>query len=227
MTHDVTAPSPSGGRQRNRRGHGARLREELLDAAAAMVAETGDAAVLSLRSVAARVGIAATSVYLHFADIDALKVALAQRGFVVFAAARDAAAQGISDPADALLVRCCAYVQFALDHPGLYRLMFGPGLSALTFAGQRDAPSLAALDALGASIARCQDTGAAAADIPPTRLALLVWTSLHGQATLRLDRPHYPWPPLSETITGLVSRLVQLHGPSSPPSPASPPSRRN
>ena len=70
-----TTPKPSQPRRRNRRGEGQRLREELLAAADAIVTETGDGSALSLRSVAARAGVAATSVYLQFADIDALKAA--------------------------------------------------------------------------------------------------------------------------------------------------------
>ena len=45
------------------RPHGDRLRTELLDAAASMVAADGNARGLSLSSVARSVGIAATSVY--------------------------------------------------------------------------------------------------------------------------------------------------------------------
>jgi AcrR family transcriptional regulator len=200
----------SGGRRRrnNRRGHGERLREELLDAAGALVAETGDASGLSLRAVAARVGVAATSVYLHFEDLDALKVALAQRCFVEFAEARDAAA-GVTDPARSLIVRCQAYARYALTHPGRYRMMFGRDLPLLMSHGPQPSPSLDAFNALIDSIARCQRTGAApAAD--PARLATMVWTALHGQAILRIDRPDFPWPPLDDMIAELVSRLVGL-----------------
>ena len=124
MTSTTTKPSQP--RRKNRRGEGQRLREELLAAADAIVTETGDGSALSLRSVAARAGVAATSVYLHFADIDALKAALAQRCFAEFAAARDQAAAGAADPAATLIAGCQAYVRYALDHPGQYRLMRTP-----------------------------------------------------------------------------------------------------
>ena len=130
MTSTTTKPSQP--RRNNRRGEGQRLREELLAAADAIVTETGDGSALSLRSVAARAGVAATSVYLHFADIDALKAALAQRCFAEFAAARDQAAAGAADPAATLIAGCQAYVRYALDHPGQYRLMFSPDLPTLS-----------------------------------------------------------------------------------------------
>ncbi len=193
-------------RRRNRRGQGGRLRDDLLDAAADLVAEAGDARDLSLRSVAAKAGVAATSVYLHFPDLAALRDALAQRCFAGFGSVRDAASAGIDDPARALLVRSRAYVRYALDHPGWYRLMFDRDVSLPT------APSASrnALDALAESIARCQHAGVARTDAEPARLAVLVWTALHGQASLRIDRPAFPWPELDPMIDELVGRIAGL-----------------
>lgn len=208
-----SAPSGTPARPRNRRGQGALLREDLLDAARSLVVEAGDAGRLSLRALAARVGVAATSVYLHFDDIDAVKVALAQRCFVEFAESRDAAAAGVTEPGRALVVRCQAYADYAVAHPGEYRLMFSRDLPPLPSGGVEPTPNQAALDALVSSIARCQETGAAPDDTEPRPLALLVWTSLHGQVALRMDRPHMPWPPLAETIEDLVRRLVRLADP--------------
>ena len=218
-----TTPKPSQPRRNNRRGEGQRLREELLAAADAIVTETGDASALSLRSVAARAGVAATSVYLHFADIDALKAALAQRCFAEFAAARDQAAAGAADPAATLIAGCQAYVRYALDHPGQYRLMFSPDLPTLSTgptaqidgsgsepAQPEASPSNSAFDGLVNSIQRCQHADLASTDTNPTRLAVLLWTALHGQASLRMNRPDFPWPPLENMITELVIRLTGL-----------------
>ena len=55
-------------RRRNPRGQGDRLREEIISAASELIAESGDADRLSLRSVAKRIGIAAPSIYRHFPD---------------------------------------------------------------------------------------------------------------------------------------------------------------
>ena len=235
-----STPKPSHPRRKNRRGEGQRLREELLAAADAIVTETGDGSALSLRSVAARAGVAATSVYLHFADIDELKAAVAQRCFAEFAAARDRAAAGAADPAETLIAGCQAYVRYALHHPGQYRLMagreshrlglasgvFSPDLQTLSPststgpspidgsgsgpAQPEASPSDSAFDGLVNSIQRCQDAGIASPDTDPIRLAVLLWTALHGQASLRMNRPDFPWPPLENMITELVIRLLSL-----------------
>jgi AcrR family transcriptional regulator len=205
-----SAPKGTQRRRGNRRGEGDRLRTELLAAASDLVAEHGGADALSLRAVAARVGVAATSVYLHFDDLDALKAALAQQCFIDFAAARDAASAGSSDPAQALLTGCHAYADYALEHPGHYRLMFGKGAPVPAAEGPPTPPGRAALNALAESIRRCQSAGAAEDGPDPAFLALLVWTSLHGQVSLRMDRPQFPWPPLDSMINESVHRLVGL-----------------
>src|SRR6266516_243989 len=135
-------------RPRNRRGEGARLRADLIDAATALVTETGHGQQLSLRAVAKRVGIATTSVYPHFADVDQLKVAVVERGFTEFNQYRSAASQAINDPAAALLARCRAYGRFAVEHPGHYRLMFGPDLPATLAYDSPEAPGRRALHGL-------------------------------------------------------------------------------
>lgn len=201
-------------RRNNRRGQGEKLREDLLEAADALIDEAGDAHSLSLRSVAARCGVAATSVYLHFADLDALKAALARRHFIAFLEARSAATADfdpVADPVRALIARNIAYVRYALDHPGAYRLMVGRDLPELP--GGPDEPNRRALAALADSIAACQARGLAPDDSDPANLAVLVWSALHGQATLRMDRTNFPWPPLEETIADLVGRLVGLRRP--------------
>jgi AcrR family transcriptional regulator len=183
------------------------LRGDLLTAAAELVTETGDASALSLRAIAARAGVAATSVYLHFPDVTAVKIALAQQWFAEFADVRDAAVADIADPAAALVVRCQTYARYALAHPGPYRLMFGPGLPPLATPNpDPDTPSLRAFESLVASIRRVQTTRATTGG-DPRRLAILLWAALHGQVTLRMDRPNFGWPDLDDMIAELVARV--------------------
>jgi AcrR family transcriptional regulator len=213
MDEDIGTNASQGSataRRRNPRGQGDRLREELLDAADELLAESGDAQQLSLRQVAKRVGIAATSIYLHFPDIAELKEAVALRGFVELERARHAASRDITDPAEALLARICAFAQFALAYPGRYRLMFGPYLPTALAYGAAQSPSRRALEELAQSIQRCQEAGVARLGADPLRLAILLWASVHGFLLLRLDRPQFPWPPIEGMVTEATQRLVGL-----------------
>lgn len=202
----ITSADERPGRRRpNRRGEGARLRNDLVDAAAALVAEAGHARDLSLRAVARRAGIATTSVYPHFADVDALKSAVAERGHAELDRYRHEASRDIADPASALLARCRGYGRFAVDHPGYYRVMFGPELPDRLAYDAADSPGRRALTGLAESIGRCS-SGADSHE-----LAVLVWGALHGMASLRIDRPRFDWPmPLDRAIDEAVRRLVGL-----------------
>ena len=83
-----------------------------VEAASSVLAAGG---ALTLRKVAARVGVSHGALYRHFADRDALLDAVAARGFGELAAA----AEGAADAASFV----DAYVGFAEDAPALYALM--------------------------------------------------------------------------------------------------------
>lgn len=198
-------------RRRNPRGQGARLRADLLRAATDLIAESRGQSELTLRRIARQVGITPTSVYLHFPDIDHLKVAVVEEGYALLDEAREAAGAGLDDPAERLLVRCRAYCRFAIDHPGHYRLMYGPELPPTMAIDADRSPGRRALQQLADGIERCRAAGLIGPDLDPHRRAISVWAGMHGLVTLRIDRPHFPWPPLEEMADEMVTRLLGLH----------------
>jgi AcrR family transcriptional regulator len=218
MTSTPAASPHRPGRRRNPRGQGERLREEIVEAAATLVVASGDARELTLRRIAKEVGIATTSVYLHFPDIDHLKVAIVERGYAVMDAARETSAEGILDPVARLLARCRAYCRFAVEHPGYYRLMYGHELPAGLAFNADQSPGRRALGSLADSIQQCQQAGLTDHVQDPMATATLAWATLHGLASLRIDRPNFPWPPLEEMTDAAVSKIVGLGagGPSAP-----------
>ena len=198
------------GRRRNPRGQGERLRTELLDAAAEILARDGNARGLSLSSVARAVGIAATSVYLHFPDIDQLKHALVDRGYAEMSSRRAEATAGITDPGTIVLTRWRAYAHFAIDNPGLYRLMFGSELPPAKAFDMPDSPGRQAFMDGVRSIAQAQQAGRATATDDPFQLTTLVWAAVHGLVSLRMDRPNFPWTGLDTMIDQTVRRLLLI-----------------
>jgi AcrR family transcriptional regulator len=206
------SPNGSAVRQRNARGQGDRLRQEIIEAARDILATTGNLDRLTLRGVAREVGIAATSVYLHFPDAEHLAVAALEQTFAELSAATSAAAAEYADPAEALLARCRAYCQFGLDHPGHYRVMFHLDLMpSLAAAEPEETPGQHAFRVLVGAVKACL---APDADRPdrlhrdPLRLASLVWATEHGLVSARLARPHFHWGSLDGMVTEAVSRLM-------------------
>jgi AcrR family transcriptional regulator len=197
-------------RPRNRRGEGERLREDLIAAALAIVEADGGESV-SLRGIARHVGVAATSVYLHFPDLDHLLAAVVERGFDHLTAVTTAGATSVSDPAESLRARCRAYAHFGIDHPNLYRVMFQANLPQTTLGDNPAAtPGRQSFLNLVATVERCLEVGSAPPHDDPFRLASLIWTAEHGILLARLSRPTFPWAPLDELIDEMVDRMMDI-----------------
>ena len=111
--------------QRNARGQGTRLADDIVRGALALVERTGSDEAVTLRAVAREVGIAAPSIYAHFADREAIIMAAVVQVFDELAAAIEKAEAAVSaDPVQRLLAGCQAYLEFGLGHPARYGLLF-------------------------------------------------------------------------------------------------------
>jgi AcrR family transcriptional regulator len=105
----------------NRHGN---LPAALVGAARQILNESGMQAV-GLRETARRVGVSATAAYRHFASKEDLLASVAAEGFRELGAAMEVATRGPNPLSRAGL----AYVEFAQQNRGLFRLMFGPVLA--------------------------------------------------------------------------------------------------
>src|SRR5918994_7372408 len=153
----ATTSPPVGRRPRSPRGRGAVLGDELVQAAATLLDRTGDPDAVTIRRVAAEVGVAPTAIYLHFADRDELMVTVVEERFAEFHRTIEEADPG-GDPLDALVACGEAYVRFALAHPGHYRALFGGvGLSSerADLVARCQAAGAPAFRALIDSVQRC------------------------------------------------------------------------
>src|ERR1700748_3103910 len=111
--------------RRNARGQGTRLADDIVRGALALIERTGSAEAVTLRAVAREVGIAAPSIYPHFADREAIVTAVVGRVFDELAEAiKVGAAAAGPDPVDQLVAGCAAYVDFGLSHPARYGVLF-------------------------------------------------------------------------------------------------------
>ncbi|MEU9222495.1 TetR/AcrR family transcriptional regulator [Streptomyces sp. NPDC048376] len=201
-TTSVAQPAPAKPtrvRTPNRRGEGGHLREEIIDAAVALLDETGGQHVVTLRSIARRVGIATPSIYLQFPDQPAVMLAALQREFAgLEAVLRAAVDQAGDDPRRRLLAVCETYLDFAVRHPQRYRTMFGglwtPALgdnspTGTDLARLGSASMLILVEVLDDCVAAGVVTSA---DVPADATALRA--GLHGLAHQRIVSPSYPWP---------------------------------
>jgi AcrR family transcriptional regulator len=200
-------------RPRNRRGEGGRLRDEIVAGAVALLDETGDETAVTLRAVARRVGIAAPSIYRHFADQPGIMLAVVQQAFdELTAELRAARAAACDDPRARLFAVCTGYLGFARKHPGRYRTMFGglwmPDLEAgsVTEADMR-ALGQGSMQVLVEALGECVAAGVATStDVAADAVAL--WVGLHGLAHQQAVAASFPWP--ADIADRLVTALAHL-----------------
>ena len=101
------------------------LRQALLTAAEAELAEAGIEA-FSLRQVARRAGVSHAAPAHHFGDSTGLLTALAAEGYRQLIASQALREDGAdADPRARLLASGLGYIDFALNRPALFRLLFG------------------------------------------------------------------------------------------------------
>ena len=194
-------------RQRARRGEGHRLRGELVSAASRLLAGLGDANQLSMRAVAEAAGVTPPSIYRHFADKQALLVAVLEERWAELHHALESAL--VDDPFESLRRVCIAYVRFAEENPGHYRVLFSAAAPAGISEDRAHHPGSPSFFVLVDAVQRCLDAGAAA---PPERnswfIAAQVWIFGHGFVDLRLgQRFPFPWPPTDKLVDALLGDL--------------------
>jgi len=158
--------------------HHGNLRACLLEAAEAVLAERG-AQGLTLRDVARAAGVSHGAPYHHFASLNELLAAVAERGFVILGDAM-AEAVAVPDTRERLLRVAQAYVDCARAHPERFRLMFGPLLASKDeHPALKDAAQRAFGFVLAAANAHDKKHGAS--------LALAGWSLAHGLSHLMID----------------------------------------
>jgi AcrR family transcriptional regulator len=169
--------------------HHGDLKRALLEETARILREEGEDA-LSLRRLAANLGVSRTAPYNHFRNKEALLCAVAEEGFERFARAMKSArvrSRGLNGRA-AMLASVKAYVNFARRNQEYYDLMYG---SRSWHAGSgTESLAVAARGTLRGDIERLQrwqKRGGIRRDVDVVRFAQVYWGMLHGISRLLLD----------------------------------------
>jgi len=156
------------------------LQRTVLAAAVSIVASSGPDDV-SLREVARAAGVSHQAPYHHFKDREGLFAAITEEGFSLLA---DSLHMSQSPTRESMFV---AYVQFALRHPGHFRVMFRKDICNL----EKYPDTLIQADrAFGVLADFVATTLGESASVDEIRLTTTyMWSVAHGLATLLLDGP--------------------------------------
>jgi AcrR family transcriptional regulator len=167
--------------------HHGDLQEALLRAAETVLERDGLQG-LTLRAVARQAGVSHAAPTHHFGDLAGLVSELAAVGFRRFHATMTAASASGATPAESALARARAYLAYARERPGMYRLMFRTERLDMTRPALREAAeaSFAGL----ASVVATQQHETISADALTLEQAAQIartWSQVHGFTMLMLD----------------------------------------
>jgi AcrR family transcriptional regulator len=163
---------------------------------------------LSMRRIAARLGVSAPAIDHHFLNRDAILEAVSDEGFDSLVA-RLERPLGRRRPLQQCLAIVVGYREFALDEPHMFAIMFIARRSRARrfpddFAAQRSAAfSLLAVRVAAAIAAR------ELRDDDPNEVALTLWAHAHGLILLqRAGRFGHPLAPYRRAFDRSLDRLV-------------------
>lgn len=167
----------------------------------------------SMRKLGARIGYTATGIYHHFADKQDVLKALMDQDFRTFRAGLGRIGQ-VDDPIERIRMMGVAYVQFAVDHPSHYRLLFmTPQVKQSESEVTRGEPAEDAYAFLRETVVE----GLAAGRFLPEfqdadELSQIIWGGVHGLVSLHIAKAHddwVPWKPIGPTFQRMYDALLR------------------
>jgi AcrR family transcriptional regulator len=171
------------------------LRTLIIDAARELFVTRGVEAV-TMREIAKRIDYSATSIYLHFADKEAVLRAICDTDFLALASSLKNIMQ-IPEPVERMMALGQGYSQFALTYPNHYRLMFmaarmpyDPESSSL----QQNSAEQDAYFQLKTVVRDVHTAGGFREELEDVDLiAQTIWAGMHGVCSLEINMACDKW----------------------------------
>jgi len=201
---------------RKRRGEGHTRREEILSAAKELFSSEGYESV-TLRRIAERVGVSAPTIYLYFPDKEVMLLELCDRTFNGLIARFKEIVARMPAGRARLTALGRAYIQFGLEHPDEYRLVFlsTPPRRVVEQGGHRapinepDRPGTRGAVAFAMMVEELKLLAASGTALPhdPETCAELSWMVCHGIVVALITKPDFPWSNRETLISGGLEML--------------------
>lgn len=179
------------------------FRDRLCEAAERLFGEKGPDAV-TMRQLAAELGVSPMTPYRYFEDKDDILAAVRTSAFNRFAESLETARAAHADPHLRGETVGQAYVRFAMENPHSYKMMFDmnqPHIEKypdLIAAGQRARATMT--DHVKDSIAAGLYEG------DPQQIGLMLWAAAHGVVVLQLSGMLPPGPDIYLALNATLSR---------------------
>lgn len=177
---------------RKAKGDGHMRRAEILRAAERIfVAEGYEGA--TIRKIADEVGVSSTCLYMHFRDKDEILLEICTAEMEALLALNSEISARPIDPVERVRAMLQAYIDFALENPNAYRLVFCSSPLSASLSNQRATLSLGAQCSerfLGV-VREIAAAGRLRGD--PAVVSQVLWAACHGLVALMMTKPNFPW----------------------------------
>ena len=180
------------------------VRRLVLDAAIAIIEMEG-ADSLSMREVARQAGVSHQAPYHYFSDRSGIFAAISEEGFTGLAQAFRDVHETEMPAAKAGFI---AYLNFAREHVGHFRVMFRNDICGVTTHALTQTAADSAFDELRLLVSRI--TGP---EIDPNKaftFAAMLWSLSHGLATLVIDGPLPNKVPPDTDLESQIQAVIDL-----------------
>lgn len=185
----------------------ANLREEILDAARALFTKQGYENV-SIRMIANRVEYSPGTIYLYFEDKAQIFVTLCDETFAKLHTRLGAIAADPSEPLEKLRRAGRAYIQFAIDYPEHYALVFSKSKPTLNLSEQVHRSGMRCYEDLCHIVQQCIDAKLLRVD-DVQEVSQSVWAAVHGVADLVGSLGEFQFVEHSRLIDSVVEMAVR------------------
>jgi AcrR family transcriptional regulator len=188
------------------------VRTKILDAARELFAREGYGAV-TMRRIADAIEYSPTAIYLHFRDKETLVRELCEEDFASLARAFQRIAKE-PDPLERLRKIGMAYVDFGVEKPNHYRLMFmSTRHEPVEMEGlEKGNPEEDAYAFLVATVAEAISKGSLKPELRDAHVvAQAAWAGVHGVISLHLAKegdPWVEWRPVKKTAALVVDSMI-------------------
>jgi AcrR family transcriptional regulator len=173
---------------------------------------------LSIRRVSARVGVTPMALYRHYAGKDALLDALVAEGFAEW---ETYVARAADEPTPMARVRAilAVYVEFALDHPRLFELMFlTPRKGIPPAPASLESPPSPGFTRIIAAFNEAMRERSLATD-DTKEVILMAWATVHGLIALHFSgRFQFDDAAFRQIAARQIDRLIRALAPARKPS---------
>jgi len=164
--------------------HKEELKKEILQAAMALFKKNGYEAI-SIRNIAEKIEYSPATVYLYYKDKNEIIHALHREGFLMLIDYFRVLAS-VDHPFERLKAMGRAYIQFALQNPDVYDLIFvmKEPIEHVSNCFEEWDEGDRAYDVLFQTVSECQAHGYFGG-LEPHGLSFMIWSTMHGLCSLR------------------------------------------